>query len=657
MKNPVVSILFCLLLSFSGFSQENLRSTVKKFNSWSEGIAMHQGFQLPQCSHPKATTPLETGVSQLLKTREYPGRFSQKIHSTDSVSLGDTLLIGAFPGDSIVITGSWFHSGPIVIINDGYLGFKQASATIIGDVFVAGSHARLDIDSSLMYFPQAFFYQRTLLLAGNAKLNVRNSTLDYSGLSHNLVATDSAGVHMENITYVGFTTNGFYRHARIEMNGCNQAGEYVITDTCNLSFSNVNTLLLWHQIPDQASLYIDFPDGTVVNQYQFLPNQPGAAGLHYTVEVNASEKVWWALMPSGGSDVVIENSEIRAIGLWFEGNDTVAVNGLVNNSTYTSFTAGLSDRNLQLNNSSVMTWSLYPMDDSYIQVQSCILGEIGTMNRSRCELTSVFADGSGGYVWAVDTTMLFMAFSSLSSSIRSDRNGILLLAYNAVTNGQIQAQGNSILMILQSTLSQPPVLLDKACIWTARIDPPQQAFAGLTIPVSGTASIQKTSTSNLMDFYAYRLWYRKEPDTAWTPMGSLHLMPETDDTLEYWNTQGFIPGAYSLKLELFDNSPDTNGVEVIAAINLLPLFMNNVKPSGRSGIRICPNPAQDVIQLVDMPLPSDKFRIRILAADGRVIREQWINPAENISISNLRPGLYLLDCPDSGIKPLRFVKL
>jgi hypothetical protein len=508
-----------------------------------------------------------------------------------------------------------------------------------------------------MYFPQVYFYQRTLLLAGNAQLNVRHSTMDYSGLSHNLVATDSASVVMEDITYLGFTTNGFYRQAGMSMDGCNQAGEYVITDTCNLSFSNVNTLLLWHQIPDQASLHIDFPDGTLVSQYQFIPNQPGSSGLMYSVEVNSSEEVWWALMPSGGSDVVVQNSELRAIGLWFEGNDTVMVNGLVNNSTYANFTAGLNDRNLQLINSSVMTWSLYPMDDSFIQVQSCILGEIGTMNRSRCDLTSVFADGSGGYVWAVDTTFLFMGFSSLSSSIRSDRNGILLLGYNAVTNGQVQAQGNSIMMILQSTLAEPPILLDKACIWTATINPVQDAFAGLEIPVTGTASINKTPTSTLMDFYAYRLFYRKDLDTVWTPIGPLMLTEKESDTLGVWNTQGLAPGAYILKMILYDNTPDTNAVDIVRTVNLLPLFMGDNSLAPGPDFRIYPNPASESFQIITGENNTEPVQLRIINSNGQIIKEIELYNQQPLNISDLAPGVYSIHFMGRPVKPARFVKI
>jgi len=38
------------------------------------------------------------------------------------------------------------------------------------------------------------------------------------------------------------------------------------------------------------------------------------------------------------------------------------VSGLVDNSEYVSYTANLPDRHLQFENSSVQTWSLYPMD-------------------------------------------------------------------------------------------------------------------------------------------------------------------------------------------------------------------------------------------------------------------------------------------------------
>jgi hypothetical protein len=650
MKRYFSFLLFCLLVSRELLAQGSFKTRLEEINTRITALAVKPTKQIVMPSSSKGVTLLPTGVLQLMRIKENTAGKIGALMAPDSINLGDTLIIGAFPGDSIVITGSYFHSGPVVILNDGYLGFKNANATILGDVFIAGPAARLAIDSSVMFFPQEYFYQRTLLLALKARLDIRNSIMDYSSLSHNLVATDSAIVNMEDVTYSGFTTNGFYRQSQITMNGCNQAGEYVITDSCRLSFTDVSTLLLWHQVPAQASLHIDFPDGTYVSQYQFHPGQVGASGLEYSIEVTSSSEVWWALMPSGGSDVVVQHSAIRAIGLWFEGNDTVNVSGLVNNSTYSQFTAGLNDRNLQLTNSSVMTWSLYPMDDSYVKVQSCILGEIGTMNRSRCENTGVFADGSGGYVWAVDTTFMVMAFSSLSSSIRSDRNGILLIAYDAVTNGQVQAQGNSIMMVLQSTLSEPPVLLDKACLWTAYINLLQDAYAGLQIPLTGTASIEKTPASNLMDFYAYRLLYQRAGETGWTNIGSLYHTEKEMDTLGIWNTTGLQPGAYTLKMILYDDTPDTNAVEIVRSVNLLPLFMGEMEFNLAESFFVYPSPASQTIN-ISYNKPNAVAEFGISDIGGRKVMTGMLQGGKSniLDVSGLENGVYIVSVYDQRV--------
>jgi len=655
MRNLKLILVLSLFWSFSSIAQQTLKTKLAAFsaNSFAQAIKFKDCAQSGYAEREQ--DQFKAGLHQMLQLRQNLNRPLKFLQNQDSLNLNDTLIIGAFPGDSVVISGSYFHNGPILILNDGYLGFDHATATILGDVFVAGPAARLEIDSSYMFFPQLYFYQRTLLLALNARLTIRNSTMDYSGLSHNLMATDNANVEMEQVTYVGFTTNGFYRNAAITMNGCNQAGEYVITDSCQLSFHDVSTLLLWHQVPSQASLSIEFPDGASVSHYQFQPGQAGVSGIHYTIDVTNSTEVWWALMPAGGSNVLVQNSDLRAIGLWFLGSDTVEVNGLVDNSTYANFTAGLNDRTLQLINSSVMTWSLYPMEKSYVKVQSCIVGEIGTMGSSRCDNIGVFADGSGGYVWATDTTFAMVGFSSLSSSVRSDRNGIMLLAYDAVTNGQVQAQGNSILMVLQSTLSEPPVLLDKACIWTAHLDPVQDAYAGLFIPITGTASINKTQSSNLMEFYAYRLSYQKSNDTNWFAIGPLALIEKEQDTLGIWNTNGLDPGSYVLKLILYDDTPDTNGVEVVRSVNLLPLFMGIQENNDAGEFRIYPNPAGDYLRVSSGTAITQP--IRIFSIDGRMLLSTSYEPGGYVNVSSLEPGVYFLECTAEFSSRKIFVKL
>jgi len=545
----------------------------------------------------------------------------------------DTLIIGDTPNDSLIITGNYVHNGPIFILNDGLLRFKNANATILGDIYIFGTNARMYADSSYLYFPQQYFYHRALILAMNAKVEIKNTTLDYSGLSHALVAMDSSSLIMQNVHLYGFTTNGVYDHATLDINGSNQAGEYVTTDYCNLQFKHAHTILLWHQLPDTAVLNFTFPPNDTVYHYVFNDTVAGVSGINYSIKVDSCYDLMWGLMPVNGSDVTILNSEIRAIGLWFKGNYISNVSGLVDNSTYTNFTAPLSDRNLQLINSKVQTWSLYPMDTTTVNISSCILGEVGTENRSKANANGVFMDGSGGYFWASDTSLTIAGFSSFTSNIRSERNGFVIFAYSSATNGIATSLGSSVLMVIQSALPQDPIPYDASCAWFANINQPSSGFVDDSVQFIGSAWIDKTPISTLMDFNYYKMYYKKDIETNWHLFKQASYQEVHNNYLATLNTAGLTSGNYNIKLTLFDNYLDS--AEAIKSINLQPLILSSPNVETRnSNLEIYPNPAAGECTVSFSIQNKSEVNIRIIDIYGKVM--------ENIYSEKINSGVYKL---------------
>jgi len=208
--------------------------------------------------------------------------YSFSTNFNDSKS-NDTLYVGISPNDSLTISGTYFHDGPIFIVGNGVLHFKNANATILGDIWLWGNKALLTADSSYLYFPQQYFYQRSLVLAGNSRVQYRNTTLDHSGLSHNVVLTDSAKIEMTNVTNIGFSTWGLYNKPNVYINKINEAGEFVTTGKANLIFKNAHTILLWHQIPKTGVINYSFAKGDTVMHYIFNNAQAGISGVQYSI--------------------------------------------------------------------------------------------------------------------------------------------------------------------------------------------------------------------------------------------------------------------------------------------------------------------------------------------------------------------------------------
>jgi len=629
------SIIVC---SVSAFGQVMPKKEIKHFFLKAEQSRTKGLEKSPVYNKQGKETDYPFGVSGVIgKLKELNSHKVQK-----KPAGGDTLIVGIPPYDSLIITGTFVHNGPILVIGNGILRFKNANATIVGDLFVWGDHALVTADSSYLYFPQQYFYQRSLVIAGNGKVIYRNTTLDHSGLSNNLVLTDSATCTLNNITNIGFTTCGMNKKSEININRINQAGEFVIQDQTVLNFNHAKTILLWFQVPGAGVFHYSFPNGDTVQSFTLNKITPGISGIGYSVNVDTSSDIMWALMPTTGSDVSISNSKIRSIGLWFQGHDTIQVSGLVDNSDYNDYSATLNDRLLRLSNSSVQTWSLYPMDTVNLNVTGCIVGEIGSEVNCKVVTTDAFVDGSGGYWWATDHTLMISEDCMAMNAIRSSQSAFFIFAYSSLSLGDASAMGNSIMMIVQSQIPDVPQLYDGSCIWYSFIGNLSSAFSDSIVQVPGSAWIDKTSSSQLMDFGWYRMYWQKSGDSLWNPIGGKQYTEKRDGMLINWDTHGIAPGLYYLKLVLTDNTPDSNQTEAINGINLLPtIFGVEDLNSPEYKIEIFPDPVIESSMIRFFIPTEEQLEISIVDVEGKIIFRKkkpchvGINtfPLENLHLS------------------------
>jgi hypothetical protein len=560
--------------------------------------------------------------------------------NTPAYFRSDTLFIG----DTLEISGEWTQNGHIVLYGDGYLRLNHCHATILGDIYLL-NNSHFVVDSSSLYIPQAYFYQRAVVATGGSKVKYRNTEVDHSDLSHNILLIDSARLELINVVNKGFTTNGIYHNASVFIDGTNQAGEYVILDEATLEFYNAKTVLLWHQFPENAVVNFDFPDADTVENYQFNESVPGVSGIGYSVLLDNCTEVMWGMMPATGSDITISDSEIRAIGLWFMGSDTINVNGLVNNSYYSDFQAPLDDRQLRLIDCDVTTWSIYPMDQSVVNLSGCIVGEIGAGKRSTLMGSQFFCDGSGGYVWTSDTSFMLAGFSYSSGYVRSQANSILYYAYSSLSGGYLSALQNSVIMAIQCVLPEEPRAYDNSVAWYALIEGPSEAYAGESVDIRGSAWVDKTPTSTLMDFGSYRLYYQQAEATNWTEIPVDSLQEKRRETLGLWNTEGLSTGQYLLRLLLKDDLG--NSAEAVKTISLQPSF--GIIEKKNDSFLVFPNPANEWIT-VQFPAGIESCDLRITDVSGRICLEKEI-PASN----NLTEVTIFLGYLEKGVYQVQFL--
>ncbi len=643
LRYTTVFMLFALPLMAQQHTEINspfrsIRQSLETLRTSKAGITLP--LQHPEKSASLPSAPM-FAFNKIPAIPDIQGRVLQNKAGISPLQI-DTAFVGGVPNDTLVITGNWTCNGPVYVFNDGVLIFNHANATILGDIYIWG-HGTLLADSTQFHIPQAWFYQRSLLAIDSATLSLNQCSFEFSGMSHNFFFQGAAQVNMNHIYQNDWTTAGLWGNPQVNINDCNLMGEYIVSGTSHFHVSNSDTLLLWQHYPDSAIINTSYPAGALVNNYVANQLQPGHSGIGYEVQLDTCTNVWWGMMPVNGSDVTISNSSVRAIGCWFQHGDSVNASGLVNNSLYSNFTAPLPDRNLQFSNCNVQTWSLYVFDSSYLHITGCILGEVGTQYTSMCLAENFLLDGSGGYFWATDTSVIVSSLSSAMSIIRSERHGIFVFGYGTCNSNPPTAIGQSVMIVVQSTMPQDPVAEEGAVVWYANINGPATAYTNSVIPVAGTAFIDQGPQGSWMDFEAYSLYFKAAGSLVWIPIVIDSALEVRHGVLADWNTSGLTAGSYELKLTLINNLGDS--VDAQKGINLLP-GVTGVEESAVSGLDVLvfPNPANTILTVVPRQMKGENGHLTITDLSGKILYEDAYKAEKTmqVDLSNFQNGHYTL---------------
>lgn len=567
----------------------------------------------------------------------------------------DTLYIGATPGDSVHISDSYTYDGTIVVYGEGKLVFEDADALINGDILVYGTNAKLWIINSTIHTPQSYMYERALIVAGNALVRIENSTMDYYGISHDLVISEDASIFWTDITNIGFTTCGIYNNGSITVDGANETGEYVMSGNPNLSFTDATTILLWHHVPDGSGLDISFPDGATVASSTFDETTIGVTNIDYSYELTNCNDVMWGLMPEANSDVTITDSELRTIGVWFNNLPDYEVSGLVNSSNYSDFTAPLSNHNIHLVNTFVRTWSLYTFDGSIGDVNNCIIGEIGAMGDSEVNIENTYIDGSGGYLFATDESLVNFGFSYLNANFQTKGDCFGIMAYSSQNMGRCVAFEKSIMIIIQSNLTEEPELKDDAMMWYLKIDGSTNNYTDSEVSIEGSVWLQKASDYYPLNFEWYLAEYKRNDEIEWHPACDTTYSQVFSDEFCLWNTDGLEPGSYSVQVTMSDDSDDPNIIKAVKQVTLQPLTVEANVITNENIIRAYPNPvvSQENIFIENI---SSNAKIIIHDVNGKIVLERDHLESDILNVSSLESGVYYINIYDKkSVSTIKFV--
>lgn len=487
-------------------------------------------------------------------------------------SMRGDLVIGDTPAETLSITGYFYNEGNIVIINDGVLKVKNADFNLDGDIVIANQGEAI-IDSSEINFIQHYIYHHSLLVVDSACFSITNSQTAFNGYQITFNIAGSAEINMQNVTNQDWITAVIQQTATAILRDIDgYTGEWLLAGDCYAQFKNADHLLTWYFFPYASVVDFDFPEDDTIYGFYLDSTLADVNGIGYHVEIDSSTDCMWATIPLEGSDVTIENSNLRVTGLMLEGTDTFVISGLVNGLDYSDWTLPISDRTYRLVNTTVQTWNLYPDDSTNVNLSSSIFGELCGYGDSYTLIQNAFCDGSGGHIEAAHRSLVGVISSSVFADIIIKNRGTCFLGNCAMPYGRIWATGASIMLIINTSFPEDPIPSDTSIVFVAVITAPSSGCIEDTIGIIGSAWIDKGPYQPLV-FGQYKLYFRKLGESILTPVSAEKLQEVRRNTLDYWNTTGLTEGDYELKLVLKDNAGDS--VEAWKQISLeLPAGIN-----------------------------------------------------------------------------------
>ena len=637
-----------LLLLFPVFSQAQNLINGQPFPQQQVNEAIQKAWEEKNNTPPslgvrnETSSTFQSGIAHLLQQQE-PAVTG--IRTSSLRNGGPILYIGSVPHDTMVVTGAWQYNGPVAVINDGVLIFNNANATISGSLIVVGNGKVLATNSYLL-FPQQYFYEWGLEGDGHGLIQMRHCTLDFNNTATPWSFADSSTIILQNVHFTSSaSTIGLNAHSSFIVDTANLLGEIVATDTCLLSLRNVDTVIVWHKIQRGAGLTWTFPNGYLLQHYAIGPDSAGVSGLQYRVELDNVKQVHWALMPENLTNVNVSNSIIRSIAVIYRGTGTGTAQGLVDNSSYVTSPTFFSDRTFQLTNCSVKTWAVYPTDTTYVDITSCILGEIGTGGHGHTSCSSMFCDGSGGYFWTNGFGFQSASGCSFSCSVRAEGGSTMVVGFGSIAASTGYAIDSGLLFLIQTPTISPPIAYDGSDIWVGMLTP-GSVDSGYIQSLTGSAYILRGPTSHLMSFASYYIDYQLQGDTTWAITDSVHTRPVTQSqgTLANWNTTGISTGHYNMRLIIKDNYGDSvtvpSGLDVVIGTPVTT-GIGNIQ---NSDVKVFPNPATN--QLTITSTQTQLSKVTLINMLGQTVLDNNYTDAVakaplNIDISDLPTGLYI----------------
>lgn len=335
----------------------------------------------------------------------------------------------------IEITRSTVCQGDLFIAKGGRLKITAPRFVLRGNLCV--QDATLEVEGTALSIPQRFNHQRGMVLAGRARLLLRNAYVA-TGVPIGLAMRDTSELSVDTVEFAGGLTCEVQEGCRVSLRKATAPGEFIIAPGGKVAVEETVHVLLWFALGPEAKDGLSWPAGAEVKDFSFRQ-----------VRVRDSKNVLWGIISAPGSACSVENSNLLACGFLLTGESQVVFRDLRNKRELDD---EVIDRRIRFVRSTVGAWNFYPSQKTRLVVERCTFGEIIAFQEARAEVRDSICDGSGGYVAAHNRSELRLVRCRISCLVVAREDATVILE-DCDVSGDIHAADRATVRIVNTRIS------------------------------------------------------------------------------------------------------------------------------------------------------------------------------------------------------------
>jgi hypothetical protein len=518
------------------------------------------------------------------------------------------LIIGDTPGEVFTVkTGRTYdYNGDIYVIEDGMLQVNgvlnltgslyinppeplwiKNNGTFVVDggefhikgndthIYVGGDGTVIFRNNALLHYVQSYYQQHVLYCTDNAAVRLNSSHVDCDGCAEAIQLHENASYEAVNTKYVDWKTWYLHDQTSLTLENVGKGGDIVFYDNPTMRFVNTSVIMPWLYFGDKTVVDYEFP--TPAN-----PGDPititlddsvsGISGIPWSMEIVNCTNIFWGINPYPGSDVTIQNSDLKMLLFRFAGEDKLTMDGIMRNrSHYDDLTIPVTDRKLRLVNTSVDWWKIDIIESCELRADSLVFSEMMLKESAVGYITNSICEGQTIHLGAQDDTFLDFTDGEVWSYVSVWDNATVILRDSLIDYQKCEylyqtrniAHNDSRLYCLNTTFGykenpaeSEPEAFDTALVMFLDLDGPVEARPGDSIDFTGSAWIN-AGPDSFVKFNRYKLLVAPEGSSDWTEIvQSADTVRE--DLLGTWDTTGLPTGSYEIRLVVWVNRDTTD---------------------------------------------------------------------------------------------------